>query len=109
MIYFQRFVSPFAEKLFYFSAVAIGLFLIHGCSNPRPQIAEGFDGTIWVTTADKSQLFQQQPSRLAFSDERSTLPSIDIDPVQRLQEIEGFGFSLTGGSAGLIDKLPDPE
>jgi len=49
----------------------------------------------------------QQP--LAFSSKRSDLPTLTIDPEQCFQPIEGFGFSLTGGSAMLISRLPDDD
>jgi glucosylceramidase len=59
----------------------------------------------WLTTADKSSLFKLQDRTIAFSLDSSALPTIVVDTTQRLQEVDGFGFSLTGGSAQLINSL----
>lgn len=61
---------------------------------------------VWLTSADQSQLLQQIESR-PFGTDQSDAPLIAIDVTQRLQTIEGFGFSLTGGSAMLIQQLPE--
>jgi len=62
--------------------------------------------SVWLTTADQSQLLQAQSETPAFSLMQSEPAQIVIDPQQRLQTIEGFGFSLTGGSALLLSRLP---
>ncbi|MBS1872116.1 MAG: glucosylceramidase [Acidobacteria bacterium] len=60
----------------------------------------------WITTRDRSSLFQRQNVPLAF---RETGPArgqaIVVDPDQRFQTIDGFGFALTGGSAELLMKM----
>ncbi len=64
----------------------------------------------WVTTADRSALFQRQLHQPVFSDLASPeLPVVAVDPERRFQRIDGFGFSLTGGSALLISRLPAAE
>ncbi len=60
------------------------------------------DIAFWLTTADRSSLFQNTNQRLAFGDETSNLPVIEVDTTQQFQSVDGFGFSLTGGSAYLI-------
>jgi len=54
----------------------------------------------WLTNLDKSALFQQQKA-LALQKQVSPaqLSVIGIDAKQKFQEIDGFGFTLTGGSA----------
>ena len=63
----------------------------------------------WVTTADRSMLFQKQTSppntRGRGASGNST---IVIDPRQQFQSIDGFGFALTGGSAELLMKMSAP-
>jgi len=62
---------------------------------------ENRDVQVWLTSADKSALFQQQKT-LRFSGDTpgaSKEPSIEIDDHQTFQTIDGFGFALTGGSA----------
>ncbi|SDH22746.1 O-Glycosyl hydrolase family 30 [Dyadobacter soli] len=54
----------------------------------------------WLTNPDKSVLFAQQPA-LALQKPASSgaTPVIGINAKQKFQEIDGFGFTLTGGSA----------
>ena len=57
----------------------------------------------WVTKADRSELFQKEPEKLEFGDDINGWGSpIVIDDSQEYQEMDGFGFALTGGSAGLL-------
>ncbi|TSJ35935.1 glucosylceramidase [Mucilaginibacter corticis] len=53
----------------------------------------------WLTNNEKSALLSKQ-SPLAFGtgvDEK--LPVITVDPAKKYQQVDGFGFALTGGSA----------
>jgi len=66
--------------------------------------------SVWVTSGDKSALFEQQSEPLQFrnvdaqpADE--SVPVIHVDPDQRFQEMDGFGYTLTGGSAMWINKM----
>jgi glucosylceramidase len=60
----------------------------------------------WVTRSDRSALFEQQSDSLYFSDSNKGWGStIVIDDRQEFQGIDGFGFALTGGSAGLIMRM----
>lgn len=60
----------------------------------------------WITTQDRSALFQKQSDSLFFSKtSRGSGATIIIDDREQLQGIDGFGFALTGGSAGLIMKM----
>lgn len=64
---------------------------------------------VWLTTADQSALFQRQTQPLFFSENKPDLPVIFVDEKQTFQLMEGFGFSLTGGSAMLMSGLPESE
>ena len=60
----------------------------------------------WITNPDRSALFAKQCDSLFFSDSnKGGGATIVIDKTQQLQGIDGFGFALTGGSAGLIIKM----
>lgn len=64
----------------------------------------------WLTKADGSVLFQKQPGSLRFKTENNLpIPTITIDPAVSYQEMDGFGCTLTGGSAQLIQSLPRTE
>jgi glucosylceramidase len=58
----------------------------------------------WITTTDESLKLQKQ-NDLVFNSEMNANQTILIDASQKFQTIEGFGFSLTGGSAQAILKL----
>lgn len=64
---------------------------------------------VWLTSADQNFLFQRQAEDLHFTDNANDFPMITVDAEQQYQVIEGFGFSLTGGSAMLISRLPVPD
>ncbi len=95
-------VSEALEKLniLFFAALAL---LSTGCSPSRPEVEN------WLTnTRNGSVLFEKQlPIPWDASNDVATV-TIEIDSNQRYQTIDGFGFTLTGGSAyHLIRMSPD--
>ena len=62
----------------------------------------------WVTKGDQTALLQKQTAALTFN-ATSGPNSIEIDSTQTYQTVDGFGYSLTGGSAFLINRLPTAE
>jgi hypothetical protein len=53
----------------------------------------------WVTSPERSSLFQKQTDIVFFSSSsRGSGTPIIIDETQQYQSIGGFGFALTGGS-----------
>jgi len=61
----------------------------------------------WLTTPDRSALLSAQVAPLPFVPATQTsMAAISVDPQQHYQEIDGFGFALTGGSADHLLKLP---
>lgn len=64
---------------------------------------------LWLTKADKSVLFQQQTTTLSFGAQTNTLPSIYVDDTKKFQEMDGFGYTLTGGSAQLLMGMTTAE
>ena len=59
----------------------------------------------WVTRDANSLLQPLPPVAFSRSRPREALPTIEIDDSRTFQPIEGFGFSLTGGSAYLLAGL----
>jgi glucosylceramidase len=53
---------------------------------------------IWLTDPGKEILFQEQ-EKIHFSNAAFSGPIIEIDPEIQYQEMDGFGFTLTQGSA----------
>ena len=58
----------------------------------------------WLTTADQTALLKAQ--KISWQSSTANLPTINIDEQQHYQSIDGFGYTLTGGSAKLIYQLP---
>jgi glucosylceramidase len=59
----------------------------------------------WLTKGDKSALMQKQTGLLAFNTTTNTNPTVDVDSAISYQTVDGFGYTLTGGSAFLINHL----
>jgi glucosylceramidase len=60
---------------------------------------------VWLTKADQSVLFQKQAQPLTFTKQSNTDSAINVNTGQTYQSIDGFGFTLTGGSAQLMMKM----
>lgn len=63
------------------------------------------DVAFYMTSADGSQLINKQNLTLVFSSKTNNYPTLKVDSTMRFQEIEGFGYSLTGGSAIVLNQL----
>jgi glucosylceramidase len=74
--------------------VAGGLLLI-----PFSTLAQKKNPQLWLTSADRSALFQKQKEVFHFSSKQGQHPTIEILSDKSLQPIDGFGFALTWGSA----------
>ena len=59
----------------------------------------------WLTRADQSALLQQQATVLRFGTAANAHTTLSIDTAQSYQAMEGFGYTLTSGSAELINRL----
>ncbi|WP_374163132.1 glycoside hydrolase family 30 beta sandwich domain-containing protein [Arcticibacter sp. MXS-1] len=71
-------------------------------SGPEETIAKSRSIDLWLTSPDKTALFERQKERVRFSAVKAKdkkTHSIRIDETQSFQTMDGFGFSLTGGSA----------
>jgi len=77
------------------------------CSkNKKPEVGpEGKEISWWVTKTDQSVLLQKQSSNFSFGTSVNTNQLIEIDSAQTMQTVDGFGYTLTGGSAFLVNKL----
>lgn len=65
------------------------------------------DISYWLTNPDKSALLSKQSSALLFNASANQNSTIAVDTTTTYQEMDGFGFTLTGGSANLINTLPE--
>ena len=77
-----------------------------GTVNPPPPPPPATnDVDFWLTKNDQSVLLQKQSTVLSFGTTANSNPNIDVDTTQTYQTIDGFGFTLTGGSAYVINLL----
>lgn len=58
----------------------------------------------WLTTQDQKVLLQKQ-NKISFVNKSNDFPTIEINENQIFQTIDGFGYTLTGGSAFVINQL----
>jgi glucosylceramidase len=77
------------------------------CSAPRTRVPRDVDPAargveVYVTTGDRSQLLQRQNDLRADGADSTAATTIRVDPNDRMQEMVGFGASLTDASAWLL-------
>ncbi len=63
------------------------------------------DVEFWLTKNDKSVLLQQQSTTLSFGTIANANIDIEADTTVQFQTIDGFGYTLTGGSAQVINSM----
>ena len=64
------------------------------------------DMDFWLTKGDRSAALAKQSGNLSFSSSPNGYTNIEVDESKTYQTVDGFGFSLTGGSAQVINALP---
>jgi glucosylceramidase len=85
------------------------------CAGPEPlkpasapaaaALAAGDTVQVWMTTGNKSALLAKQPT-LTFASGSNKNPTITVNGATTFQTIDGFGYTLTGGSAIVINRMP---
>jgi glucosylceramidase len=58
----------------------------------------------YLTKPDKSALFEKQETGISIATDNS-LTTIEVNTDKTFQEMDGFGFTLTGGSAFHINNM----
>lgn len=103
------FITPrdICMKRIQYRHAALGLALLAGaaaCKTARPS-ADAKNGTAvaWVTDADNSVFFEKQKAGGAKA--VATAPVITVNAAQTFQQMDGFGCTLTGGSATLLQQM----
>jgi len=72
---------------------------------PTPPVAGTNDMDFWLTKGDQTVLLQKQSTLLSFGTVANNYSFVNVDTTQAFQTVDGFGFTLTGGSAYVINKL----
>lgn len=102
----------FNRKIFLLVSVCT-LFFCSNCSkgsstqNPvnPPVTPVTNDVEMWLTKPDQSALLQKQAQTLGFGTTANNFTNIEVDSTLSYQAIDGFGYTLTGGSAYLINNM----
>ena len=87
------------------------VFVIASCGSrentpsPKTETSAQNEIDVWITKADETIKLQKQTSILAFTSASNSFQNIEIDPSKTYQNIDGFGYTLTGGSAEVINTL----
>ena len=87
------------NSLRFLPVLLLGLWLV---SLPTAAFAQV---EMWLTNPDKSALFQRQGAPLTFTATAKEQPTIAVDDTKTCQTMDGFGFTLTGGSAMHIVRM----
>ena len=72
---------------------------------PPPVVPATNDIDFWLTKSDKSVLLQKQSTILSFGTVANTNTNIEADTTVQYQVVDGFGYTLTGGSAQVINGM----
>lgn len=72
---------------------------------PPPPVTTGSDIATYLTHPDRFIYFKKQADPINFKDGSAAYQEITVDTTARFQSIDGFGYTLTGGSAALIQGL----
>ena len=71
---------------------------------PVPPVVKN-EVDVWITKGDESVKLQKQTTPVAFTVSTNVYQNIEIDPSKTYQNIDGFGYTLTGGSVEVINQL----
>lgn len=91
------------------------LIIASGCQNPGGRNGENKDiikneVVVRITDPDAGILFKEQPGSLVFAETAQDTGSVIwVDDAQTFQTIDGFGYTLTGGSAMHLHNMDDPD
>ncbi|MBI5370658.1 MAG: glucosylceramidase [Sphingobacteriales bacterium] len=76
-----------------------------GSGGPGGGSGSSLQAEYWITKGDRSAELQKQAGKLSFGTAANNYTTIDIDSATRYQVVDGFGYTLTGGSAYLINHM----
>jgi glucosylceramidase len=72
---------------------------------PDPPTVITNDVDFWLTKGDQTVLLTKQNGVLGFNTITNSYTNIEVNEAQKYQTIDGFGYTLTGGSAQVINQL----
>lgn len=70
-----------------------------------PPIVVANDVDFWLTKGNQSALLEKQTVKLGFGTTANAYANIEVNAAQKYQTVDGFGYTLTGGSVDVINQL----
>lgn len=102
-------------KAFFFMSAVLAQVKCSSSSDPventpvdppvTPPVVVTNDVDFWLTKGNQSVLLTKQSSILGFGTVANAYPNIEVNAAQKYQTIDGFGYTLTGGSVEVINQL----
>ncbi|MFC4476550.1 glycoside hydrolase family 30 protein [Flavobacterium chungangensis] len=103
-------------KAFFFMAAVMAQVKCSSSSDPvenppvdppvvNPPVVVTNDVDFWLTKGNQSVLLAKQSGTLGFSTTANGYANIEVNAAQKYQTIDGFGYTLTGGSVDVINQL----
>lgn len=99
-------------------SLAFSIMLLQACSKktsggggtvtpppPPTAVTPTVFASYWITSVSQSQFLSPQTPTLGFSNVANSFPVITVDSAQQYQSIDGFGYTLTDGSAELLNAM----
>ena len=96
-----------------FALITIPFFAIVACNkngnishiDPQTPVEGSKDVEVWITKANEQMLLEKQVNYLSYITSPNYYETVDVNPAKVFQTVDGFGYTLTGGSATLINKM----
>ncbi|HOY12686.1 MAG TPA: glycoside hydrolase family 30 beta sandwich domain-containing protein [Saprospiraceae bacterium] len=96
-----------------FAVLILPIFAMLSCNkngnispiDPQTPIEGSKDVAVWMTKANEQMLLEKQSSYLSYVSSPNYYETIDVNPTKTFQTVDGFGYTLTGGSAFLINRM----
>jgi len=71
----------------------------------NPPVVVANDVDFWLTKGNQSALLEKQTVKLGFGTTANAYANIEVNAAQKYQTVDGFGYTLTGGSVDVINQL----
>ncbi|SFH05558.1 glycoside hydrolase family 30 protein [Pontibacter chinhatensis] len=103
------FTKKILHRTLMVSLIFTGLVACKKESSGDEEQTTGAEVALWLTTPEQSSLFELQDSSITFGTSSNQFQTIEVDDAQTFQSMDGFGYTLTGGSAMLLHQMAPQE
>lgn len=100
-------MTIYQKRALFILFVSLLLIVVFVQFNPFEAKKKEKNVSVWLTTGDQTNLLTEKPELHFSKEEKTSVKKITIDRHRTYQTMKGFGASLTGSSAYLINKKVD--